>query len=254
MAEPSSLKGKNALVTGGSRGIGRAIALELARRGANIAFTYFRNRSAAEETREAITQLGVGALSLRAHLGDPEGIDSLFAEIDRSWDRLDILVNNAASGVMRSPRRLELKHWDWTMNINARAPWLCAKAAARRMPAGGSIVNVSSPGSMRALPDYFPVGVSKAALEAITRYLAIDLAELGIAVNTVSAGFVRTRALEAFQEQDRIASLASRPTPAGRPVEPEDIAKAVAWLCSPDAQMVRGQIVLVDGGETLLFR
>lgn len=245
---------KVALVTGGSRGIGRAIALELARRGADIAFNYLKDHTAAREAEAAVQALGVNCLRLRAHVGDVEGVESLFKQVEERFGRLDILVNNAASGVMRPAADLEAKHWDWTMNINARGPWLCSVAAARLMSEGGRIVNISSPGSTRVLPNYFAVGVSKAALEAVTRYLAVELAPRGIAVNTVSAGFVLTGALDVFPEELGVKALASRPTPAGRPVTPEDVANVVAFLCGKDAEMVRGQVIVVDGGETIAFR
>ncbi len=250
-----ALSGKVALVTGGSRGIGREICLELARRGADIAFNYFRNHDAARETEAAIEALGVKVLRVRAHLGEVEAIDRLFEAVSGEFGRLDILVNNAASGVMRPSMELEAKHWDWTMNINARAPWLCARSAAELMPeTGGRIVNITSPGSTRAFSDYFVVGVSKAALESLTRYLAIDLAPRNIAVNAVSASFIMTGALDAFEDSSSIKELATRPTPAGRPVTAEDVALAVAWLCSDDAEMVRGHVLLVDGGEMLSYR
>ena len=172
----TSFKGKAALVTGGSRGIGKAIALELARRGADIAFNYIRSHEGSAQTEREIQGLGVRCLRVRAHLGDAGKIKQLFAEVGEKFPRLDILVNNAASGVQRSAVELEEKHWDWTMNINAKAPWRCSIEASRLMTRGGHIVNITSLGSQRVLPNYFSVGTSKAALEAITRYLALELA------------------------------------------------------------------------------
>ncbi len=246
--------GKVAFVTGGTRGIGLAVASELASRGADIAINYFRNHEAARVAEEAITGLGARCLVERAHLAEEDAIDGFFGKIEAEFGRLDILVTNAASGVMRKPTELTTRHWDWTMDINARAPWLCAMRAAELMGDGGKIINISSPGSGRVLDDYFAVGVSKAALEAVTRYLAVDLASRNIAVNAVSAGFIMTDALDAFAEADGVKKLASRPTPAGRNVRQEDVAKVVAWLCTDDAEMIRGQVILVDGGETVLFR
>ena len=246
--------GKVALVTGGSRGIGRAIAMEFARRGADVAFNYFRNHAAAHEAEEAIAGLGGRCLRVRAHLGDPDAINALFEKVAAEFGRLDILVNNAASGVMRSAADLEERHWDWTLDINARAPWKCSIAAADLMTDGGSIVNMTSPGSTSVLPDYFVVGVSKAALEALTRYLAIELAPRGIAVNAVSASIVRTDAVDAFPEGSPAYDMVERPTPAGRVVTPEDVARVVAFLCGEDARMIRGQVLLVDGGEMLIRR
>ena len=253
-SKSGDLSGKVALVTGGARGMGRAIAVELASRGADIAFNYFRNHSAARGTEEAISALGVRCLRVRAHLGDDAAIQSLFEKIGTNFDNLDILVNNAASGVMRPATELEDRHWDWTLDINAKAPWKCAVAASELMSNGGTIVNITSPGSTSVLPDYFVVGVSKSALESLTRYLAIELAEKNIAVNAVSASFIKTDAVDAFPEGSIAYEMAQRPTPAGRVVTAEDVARVVALLCSDDARMIRGQIILVDGGEMLVRR
>ncbi len=243
-------EGKVALVTGASRGIGRAIALEFARRGSNIAFNYMRGHEAAADTERAVLELGVDCLRVKAQVGDLEKIGMLFEAIAERYGRLDILINNAASGVQRAAVDLDPKHWDWTMAVNARAPWLCAVEASRLMSSGSSIVNISSMGSVRVLPNYFSVGVSKAALEAVTRYLAVELAPMGIRVNGVSGGYVETGAFDSFPNRDQMM-LAAEQTVAGRPLTPEDIAAAVAFLCSRQAEMIRGQVMVVDGGVTL---
>ncbi len=245
-----SLDGKVALVTGGSRGIGRAIALELASRGADIAFNYLRNHRAASEAVQAIESHGVRCLRVRAHLGDEDKIDDLFEIIESEFGRLDILVNNAATGIQRPALELEARHWDWTLNVNARAAWMCAVRAVKLMSSGGHIVNITSEGSRRVLPFYFSVGVSKSALEAVTRYLAVELAPLGVSVNAVSGGYIDTGALDHFPNREEMLESGQN-TPAGRMVNAQDIAKAVAFLCSPDAEMIRGQVILVDGGLTL---
>ena len=139
------------------------------------------------------------------------------------------------------------------MDINARGTWYISKKLSNHMVNGGNIINISSPGSSMVLPDYFPIGVSKAALEAITRYLSIELAEKNISVNSVSAGYVLTDALNHFPDRDSVVQIAERATPAGRPISPQDIANVVAMLCSTDAEMIRGQNILVDGGSTINF-
>ncbi len=251
MTISQNLSGKIALVTGGSRGIGKSIALELGRRGATVIINYLKNHEAAKTTVEELKLQGIKTTRIKAHVGEEAAIDSLVSKIENQFGQLDILVNNAASGVMRPTTELSVKHWDWTMNINARGPWMLSVAASRLMPDGGRIINISSPGSTWVLPAYFAVGVSKAAIEAVTRYLAVELGPKGIAVNTVSPGFVMTEALNAFPDQLGITDLASRPTPAGRTITPEDVSNVVAMLCSSDAEMIRGQVIIVDGGETL---
>lgn len=252
--DEKSLAGKSALVTGGSRGIGKAISLELAQRGADISFNYLRSHAAARAVEAEIAALGVGVMRHRANLANDDAIEGLLDAVVEKFGKIDILVNNAASGVMRSSVELTEKHWDWTQSVNAKAPWMLAARAAEFMPHGARVMNISSPGSGRVLPSYFAVGVSKAAIEAITRYMAIDLAPKGISVNAVSAGFVETDALDAFPDELGIKEVAVRSTPAGRSVTSEDVAKVVAMLCSPDAEMIRGQVIVVDGGEMIVHR
>lgn len=246
------LAGKLALVTGGGRGIGRAVALELARQGADVLVNYLRNEDAATETAEAIRALGRQAEPIRGHVGDPDRVERMFTQIRERWGHLDLLVNNAASGVIRPLRELEPRHWDWTININARGAWLCAKAAADLMEGrDGRIVSISSLGGGRVLPEYSAVGISKAALESLTRYLAVEFAPLGISVNAVSGGLVDTDALTHFPRRDQMLADAKARTPAGRMVEPDDLARVVAFLCGPAGDMIRGQVIVVDGGFSL---
>ncbi len=250
MGAGKGFAGKVVLVTGGSRGIGKAIALYFARRGADIAFNYLRSHTSANDAQREIEALGVRCLKARAHLGDADKIRGLFETVKAEFGRLDVLVNNAASGVNVAAAELGEKHWNWTMDINAKAAWMCSIEASHLMTEGGHIVNITSEGSRNVLPNYFSVGVSKAALEAITRYLAVELASQNISVNAVSGGYVDTDALSAFKDRERMLAEGEK-TVTGRMVTVEDIANAVGFLCSPEAEMIRGQILLVDGGATL---
>jgi len=247
------LRGKVALVTGSSRGIGRAIALKLAKEGADVIINYFRQREAAEQTANEIEKLGVASKVIRANVGDPEKISEMFDIIASSFGRLDILVNNAASGLPRSALDLDMKAWAWTMDINARALLLCTQGAVKLMEGrGGKIVAVSSLGSSLVLPGYIAIGVSKATLEALTRYLAIELASKDICVNTVAASLVPTETGLLYARGGRPGAAAPLPTtPAGRMVSAEDIANVVTFLCCEEAFMIRGQTIIVDGGTSL---
>ena len=242
--------GKTTLVTGASRGIGKAIALEFAKRGSNIAFNYLRNHKAAAESKKEIEGLGVKCVAIRAHLGDPDKIEEMFENISAEFKTINFLVNNAASGVQKQAIDLQPKHWDWAMNINARAPWLCSVKASELMTEGGSIVNITSEGSRTVLPYYLSVGTSKAALETLTRYLAVELAEKNINVNAISGGYIETGAFDSFPNRESMAT-AGKKTLAARKMSVAAIATVAAFLCSSDAHMIRGQILVVDGGVTL---
>jgi len=244
-----TFEGKSVLVTGGSRGIGKAISLRFAEQGARrVAVSYLRNDKAAEETAEEISKLGAEPVLLRGNLGDPDKTRALLEETGP----LDVIVSNAATGVIRPFQELDEKHWDWTLNANARALFTIAREAAPTMPAGSSIVAISSLGADRVLANYVLVGVSKATLEALVRYLAVELAPQDIRVNAVSAGLVETGALDYFPNRDDMLRFYRDRTPAGRLVEPEDVADAVCFLASPAAAMVRGQTLVVDGGYSNL--
>jgi enoyl-[acyl-carrier protein] reductase III len=259
MQLPNRFVGKVALVTGSGRGIGKTIALHFASEGADVLLNYFRNRESAEQTAAEVRELGRRVYVMRADVGKPEDIERLVDAAAEQFGGLDLLVHNAASGYNRPVMEQRVKGWDWTLNINARAALFLAQRAAPIMQArgGGAIVNISSVGAQRVLPEYVVVGASKAALEAVTRYLAVELAPMKIVVNAISAGIVRTDALQHFPGmrdhfEERFA-YALEHTPAGQILSPEDIAGVVAFLCSPEAFMIRGQTILVDGGATLGF-
>jgi enoyl-[acyl-carrier protein] reductase III len=244
----SLFDGASVLVTGGSRGIGREIALRFAQQGAAlVAIGYLRNDTAADRTADELRGLGAEPVLVRGNVSSSR-VAAQVAELGP----LAALVHNAATGVIRPALETEEKHFEWTMAANARALISLAQAAAPQMPSGSSIVALSSLGAQRVLENYVLVGASKAALEAIVRYLAVELAPRGIRVNAVSGGVVDTEALDYFPNKEEMLGWAHRRTPAGRMVAPGDLADAVVFLCSPEAEMIRGQTLVVDGGFSLL--
>jgi enoyl-[acyl-carrier protein] reductase III len=247
---------KIALVTGSGRGIGRAIALYLARLGADVVINYVRNQKPAEDVSSQIREMGRQSFAIKANLSKIEDIQELFAAIQEKMGGLDIFISNAASGFNRPAMQQKVSGWDWTMNVNARAFLFALQRAVPLMETrqGGYIVAISSPGSNRVMPDYVAVGASKAALESLIRYAAVELGPKNIVVNAVSPGIVQTDALLHFSalSDPSVIPNAIMNTPAGRLVTPEDVAGVVAFLCTPQAQMIRGQVVIIDGGYTLL--
>ncbi len=247
---------KTALITGSSRGIGRAIALELARLGADVVVHYVRKKQAAEEVAAAVENLGGRAIVVKANLAEADQITAMFAEIEAGLGRCDIFVGNAASGTPRDILDVTDKHWDWTMDVNARSILRCVQRIVPWMEQAGwgRIINLTSPGSTRVLPHYGAIGLSKAVVESLTRYLAVDLAPKGIIVNAVSPGLAATDAVSAFpvDVQATFEYTRSR-TPTRRLVTPEDVARVVAFLCSDAAQMIVGQVITMDGGYGLLL-
>ena len=240
--------GASVFVSGGSRGIGKAIALRFAELGAaRVAIGYLRNDRAAEAAAEELRAAGAEPVLVRGNVSS-ERVAREVAELGP----LDALIHSAATGVIRPALEIEKKHWDWTLDANAYALLALAKATAPQMQPGSSIVAISSLGSTRVLENYVIVGTSKAALESLVRYLAVELAPRGIRVNCISAGVVETGALEHFPNREQMLSWSLTRTPAGRLAEPEDIAAAVEFLCSPEAEMIRGQTIVVDGGFSLL--
>jgi enoyl-[acyl-carrier protein] reductase III len=242
-----SLDGAPVLVTGGTRGIGLAIALRLARDGAGrIVLGYMRNDAAAEDAAKQVLAAGAEPVLVRGDVAKQKTIDEL-----ASHGPYRVVVHNAATGVIRSALETTDKHWDWTLNANARSLLALARATVPSMQPGSAIVAISSLGSERVLENYVLVGTSKAALESVVRYLGVELAPRGIRVNAVSAGVVQTGALEHFPNKDEMLRSVER-TPAGRLVAPDDVAGVVSFLSSDDAAMFCGQTLIVDGGFSLL--
>ena len=249
MAAP--LAGKVALITGASRGIGRAIAGRLAAAGCDVAVNYYNSHDEAEATCAAVQACGGRAVALQANVASPDSVDELFVALRAHFDRVDIVVSNAASGVLRPALELTLKHWRWCLETNALALNLLATALAPQFPRGGRLIALSSLGAERALPDYAFVGASKAALEALVRSLALELGGQGVTVNAVRAGVVDTDALRAFPHRQALLDGFAARAPLGPALTPEDVAGAVYLLCLPDAAMITGQVLVVDGGYSI---
>lgn len=236
------------MVTGAGRGIGRAIALALADAGVNVAFNYLHNRRAANETLGLLAERNVNCFASRANVADPEAMEAFFQEVSAKFGTLDLLVHNAASGVERPATELTLHHFQWTMEINAWGLLSASKLAAPMMTSGGSIVAISSLGSVRALPYYSAVGASKAAIESLSRHLATELGPSGVRVNVISAGAVDTDALKHFPNRQELLDEAIRRTPLHRLTTPEDVANTVLFLASDLSAGVTGATLFVDGG------
>ena len=243
-----TLSQKTALVTGATRGIGRAIARKLASAGCDVVVNYYNSHEQAEALCAEIRGMGRRAWAVKASVGIPESVDELFEELGKHCERLDIIVSNAASGVLKPAMEMTIKHWRWCLETNALALNLLTQRAVAMMPAGGSIVALSSLGAARAMPGYGFIGASKAALESLVRTLAQELGPRGIRVNTVSAGVVDTDALSYFPNREELLENFARRTPLGPTLTPEDVAGAVYLLCLPESRMITGHTLIVDGG------
>ena len=243
-----NLAGKVALVTGGSRGIGRAVAVRLAEYGADIIVNYVRHRKDAENTAKEVEQHGRRCLLVKANVAKEADVDAMFGEIAAEFNQLDILVSNAASGVLKPVTELTEKHWNWAMDINARALLTLVQHGLALMQPGSRVIAISSLGAIRAIENYTAVGASKAALESLVRHLAVELGGKGIRVNTISPGAVDTDALKKFPNREQILSTAAKLTPLGRLTTADDVADTALFLCSPLSSMIQGQVITVDGG------
>ncbi len=252
MTDTSGTIPEAALVAGGSRGIGRAVALRLAEWGVKtVVVNYLENDAAADETREALEARGARCVPARANLAHPEEIDGLFRAVANAVPKLGVFVHCAALGAFKPAHTTKPNQWDLTMNVSARSFLLCAQKCVGLMTSG-SIIAVSSLGSTRVLPRYGVIGVSKAALESTVRYLAVELAPMGIRVNAVSAGLVRSGSTEKILASDAAFQEVLSRTPAGRIAEPDDVADVVVFLASPAARWIHGQVILADGGYSLV--
>ncbi len=247
-----NLTGKVALVTGGSRGIGKAIALRLAEHGMDIVVNYVRHKQDALATADEVEKFGQRCLLIKANVAKESDVEAMFDNIAAEFGRLDVLVSNAASGVLKPVMELTERHWNWAMNINARALLGLVHHSLPLMKEGGRVIAVSSIGSVRAIPNYTTVGASKAALESLVRHLAVEFGPRGIRVNTISAGVVDTDALKKFPNRETIIDNALQRTPLGRLITTDDVADVTLFLCSNLSNMIQGQVITVDGGYAIM--
>ena len=247
-----NMTGKVALVTGGSRGIGKAIALRLAEHGMDIVVNYVRHKQDALATAKEVEKFGQRCLLIKANVANETDVEAMFEAIKEEFGSLDVLVSNAASGVLKPVMELTERHWNWAMNINARALLGLVRHASPLMKEGGRVIAVSSLGSVRAIENYTTVGASKAALESLVRHLALEFGPRGIRVNTISAGVVDTDALKKFPNREIILDNALQRTPLGRLITTDDVADVTLFLCSNLSNMIQGQVIVVDGGYAIM--
>lgn len=236
----------NVLVTGSSRGIGRAIAARLAVPGGHVVINYLRDEPAAQEAAVLVRARGATAHLVQANVRGEADLKRLA----HTLDRVDVLVHNAAIGALAPWDRMRTSHWDLTLESSLRPFWLLTRLAP--LPDGACVIGISSLGSRSYIPGYAAMGAAKAGMEALTRQLAVELAPRRIRVNTVCGGLVDTDALRHFPEGEQMRELALRITPLGRLGTPDDIAAAVALLVSPDAAWITGQVLVADGGLSLV--
>ncbi len=248
------LEDKTALITGASRGIGRAIALRLAELGANIVLNYVRNEEAAAQTAEEIKKHNVGVLPIQANVGDPEALGPLVKAAEERFGGVDILVHNAALGAFKPVHQLRLNQWDLSLDINAKAFLLLTQKVLPFMEKkkSGVILGISSLGAHQFIPNYGAIGISKAALETLVKYLGVELAPKGIRVNCVSGGLVDTDALKSFPQYETFKKEVTARTPAGRIGQPDDLARIAAFLCTSESSWIVGQTLTADGGLSLI--
>lgn len=240
------------LVTGASRGIGRAVACVLARRGGHVVINYKQNEEAARSTLRAIEESGGRGSLCRADVEDPEQTAELFAFVERHHGRLDHLVANAAAGPAKTVDQVEPRHLARSHAMNAQSFVIAAQHAVRLMDRGGRIVAISSLAAGRAIPGYAAIGAQKAALEAWVRYFAAELAPRGINVNAVTGGMITTDSLDHYLRATGLTAGDIVPhIPKGRPGSPREVADAVDFLLSAAAEYITGQNLVVDGGLSI---
>lgn len=234
---------RNILITGASRGIGKAIALKLCEAGDQVIINYLRNTEAAELTAEAVKQRGATPICVQANVRSEGDLKRLA----NTFDSVDILVHNAAIGALKPYKKLRKNHWDLTLESSLRPFWMLTKMVT--LNPGASVVGISSLGSQRYIPGYAAMGAAKAGMEALTRQLSVELAPDGVRVNTVCGGLIATETIQYFPDPEKMIELTKALTPLGDRIgSPEDVANAVWLLNQPEASWITGQVLIVDGG------
>ncbi len=247
------MKDKIALVTGGSRGIGKAISIALARRGVKVYINFRKREDAAQETKQEIEDAGGRCVLVKADVSKEGDIASMIQTIQENEGGLDILISNAVTGVLKPVTEITASEWDYVFKVNTISLMLLTQKALPLMEGRefGRIVSLTSHGSTRAYPQYGIIGISKAALETMSRYLAAELGPKNITVNTLCGGTVATDAIKNFPNLEKLLANITRQTPMGKLTEPNDIGETVAFLCSREAGMITGQNIVVDGGYSV---
>lgn len=249
------LSGRVALVTGSSRGIGRACALRLAEAGADVVVNYVASRAAAEEVAEEIQSLGRRVAVVKADVSEQEDVFAMIDFVRENFAALDILVSNAATGGFRPLMATTARHFEAAMNTNARTLIFLIQAALpllERSAGRAKVIALSSPGSRVALPLYGLIGSTKAALESLVRHFALEIGGQGINLNVIQAGLVETDSFRQMHEQEQLLEQRrARSLVGDRPLTAEDVANAVLYLASPLADMIQGQTLVIDGGTSI---
>jgi enoyl-[acyl-carrier protein] reductase III len=241
------------LITGGTRGIGRAIALSQARPGMHLFLNYLRDDTSAEQVRKEVEQKGARVTLLSGNVGDPDTVTELLERVGKTAGQLDFLVHSAALGVFKPVHQLRVKDWDISLDVNAKALLLLVQSALPIMKKnGGKIAAISSLGAARFTPNYGAIGISKAALENLVRYLAVELSPYKIHVNAVSGGLIETDSLKKFPDFESMKKEYLSRVPGGRLGNPQDIARVVSFLLGPDSDWISGQTLIADGGYSLV--
>jgi len=251
MSHSFSLQGKRVLITGGTRGIGRAITLRLARAGASVLANYVRDAASAESLRAEAAAENLPIELVRADITSDKGLERLMAAIEPAHAPLSIFVHCAATGVHRPVEELTLRQFDWTFALNVRAFFEVVHRLLPKLESGASIVALSSEGAVRAVPQYSLVGASKGALESMVRHLAVELAPRGIRVNALSPGSIMTDAWKVLPDSESRLAEATHRSPSGRLTTLDEVAAAAHFLCSEAAAGIAGHTLVVDGGTRI---